>query len=178
MTLNVALKKPAKCTATELSVFHKLVVQGGEVDPDGLEVRIRNAKALAFGFRDDVLIGVAAVKSQTADYRHRVFQKANLGELSSTYAYELGWVFVAPDHRQNGFAAELVQKSLAAFSSESIYATAKATNAPMHRTLCKVGFSPAGNWWRSVRGQYDLAMYLKPALQPSAATDAPQASHC
>ena len=69
--MNVALKTHASCSPAELKAFRDLVVQGDEVDPNGLEQRIENAKALLFGISDELLVAVAAVKCPDSDYRAR-----------------------------------------------------------------------------------------------------------
>jgi GNAT superfamily N-acetyltransferase len=176
MGLNVTLREPTACSSAESAAFRDLVVQGDEVDPDGLEGRIQKAKALVFGTCDDLLVGVAAVKCQERNYRHGIFQKAGISDLAGRYVYELGWIFVVPEFRGKGFSVALVEKSLASFGAENVYSTSKTSNTPMHRTLLKFGFSAEGNPWRSKRGPYDLAMYLRPAPQPSGTAEAPRAA--
>jgi len=177
MELNVTLKAPGACSPAELAAFRNLVVQGDEVDPNCLEDRIERANTLAFGNCNGSLVAVAAVKCQELGYRKGIFEKAGIGDLTGNYPYELGWIFVAPDFRDRKFSVALVEKSLSSFSAENVYSTSKTANTPMHRTLLKFGFSVAGDPWRSIRGPYDLAMYLRPAApQPSAAADAPRAA--
>lgn len=153
-----------------------MVVQGDEVDPNGLEQRIENAKALLFGISDELRVAVAAVKCPDSDYRERIFRKAGIGDLSAKHEFELGWLFVVPKYRRKGFSTLLVNAAMEALGTSNSYATSKTTNFPMHRTLLKFGFFSAGKPWRSSRGPYDLAMYLKSAIQPPAAADAPRAA--
>jgi len=159
-----------------LAAFHALVVQGDEVDPNGLEGRIKKASTLAFGLCNGVLVAVAAVKRQELGYRRDTFKNAGISELTANYPCEFGWAFVTPEYRGKKFSIALVEKSLSSLKAENVYATTKTSNAQMHSVLGKFGFAPAGQPWRSHRGPYDLAMYLRLATQLPAAADAPQAA--
>ncbi len=157
------MRAPSACSLDELAAFREFVEQGDEVDSNGLQCRIKRATTLAFGTCDGSLVAVAAIKRQELDYRKRIFKKATIGDSAANYLHELGWIFVAPDFRDNKFSVELVRNALAPLSAENVYSTTKTNNTPMHHTLLKFGFAAAGKPWRSSRGPYNLVMYLRPA---------------
>lgn len=174
MELSVTLKSPKACSPAELGTFHDLVVQGDEVEPHRLEDRIKKANTLAFGYCSGLLAAVAAVKCQEFNYRKGIFENAGIADLTDKYPYELGWIFVLPEFRERKFSVTLVEKTLLSLGTENFYSTSKTSNTRMHRTLFKFSFSATGTPWRSSRGPYDLAMYLRPAPPQSASMVAPQ----
>ncbi|WP_423455943.1 hypothetical protein [Ottowia sp. VDI28] len=52
--------------------FEALVLEGGEVDPEGLDGRVRRAAALAFLIDEGAIQGVAGLKEPSAGYRAKV----------------------------------------------------------------------------------------------------------
>ena len=73
---NIVVKKPSKCTKSELDLFEALVRKGHEVSGEGLRDRIKKAKWLVFLFESDkTLAGVAALKEPNVSYKKKVFKK-------------------------------------------------------------------------------------------------------
>ena len=90
---------PSDCTAQALAEFEKLVVEGGAVNPEGLEQRIRNASRLLFlRAPDNQLIGAGALKHPRPEYRNKVFADARATVSADEYPVELGWVVVAKSY--------------------------------------------------------------------------------
>lgn len=76
--VNSVIANPRLCTESELAMFCELVRQGGEVASDGLEARIKAAKALVFLKVNNTVVGVAALKVPSTAYRNSVFRKASV----------------------------------------------------------------------------------------------------
>lgn len=127
----IVSKSPDRCSADELRKFLDLVLEGGEVTPDGLEERIRNAEKLIFSIDGDYLIGIAAVKNPDQLYKQNLFQKARIGTNFEPYLYELGWIFVLPSSRGAGVPHTLVEAALAVSGNKGIFATTREDNIPM-----------------------------------------------
>lgn len=162
----VMLKVPDDCSDRELERFEGLVRQGGEVQPRGLSGRIRQAAALTFAFHEDRLVAVAALKKPTNGYRVGVFQKAGVAPPESG-ALELGWVFVLPDCRGRGLAGRVVADTLVASEGAGVFATTRSDNHTMRKVLEGQNFVGIGQAYQSVRGGYDLSLFVRPAPAPS-----------
>jgi hypothetical protein len=155
------IRQPSLCTEAEIAAFCDLVRQGEEVDSQGLEDRVKNAKALVFFFVDCVLAGVAALKQPITTYRDGVFQKAGVPNVANSFALELGWVFVPEVHRGKQYSRVLSAAALSQNERLPTFATTRADNVAMQRTLEHSGFRKLGNSWRSSRGKREwLVLYV------------------
>jgi GNAT superfamily N-acetyltransferase len=110
--LDSVIAKPDVCTNAELHTFCQLVRQGGEVTSQGLEGRVKNARASVFLHVNGQVAGIAALKEPLPAYRDDVFQRAGVMSCGSLFALEFGWVFVLPDHRRNGYSRVLSEAAL------------------------------------------------------------------
>lgn len=156
------MKQPSGCAEAEVAAFCALVRQGGEVDAGGLEARVRRAHTLAFTRVDGVLVGVAALKHPAATYRDGAFCGARCSDQASMFALELGWVFVSPEHRGRGYSRVVGECALSQGHGAQTFATTRADNVPMHKTLAHLGFTRLGDSWKSKRGDCDLVLYITP----------------
>ncbi len=162
--MTTRIKPPSDCDATELDAFEALVRTGGEVTEAGLRQRITNASHLLFLYDSfGVLAGVSALKHPNKDYRTNVFQRAQATSSAASYPVELGWVFVAPSHQGQHLSRPLVEQLLPYAAVSLVYATTRADNEWMQRTLVRYGFHQNGSPYRSSRGDYDLALYVQRA---------------
>src|SRR2546422_6603719 len=101
------IRQARRCTDAEIAAFCCFVRQGDEVDPRGLEGRVRQrGKALVFLYVDNVLVGVGALKKPDKRYRDDVFLSAGVPKESSAFDLELGWVSV-PEERSEEHTSEL-----------------------------------------------------------------------
>jgi GNAT superfamily N-acetyltransferase len=155
------IKAPKDCSDAEVAAFSCLVRQGGEVESKGLERRVRAARALAFLYvKDGALAGVAALKRPTTKHRDDVFGSAGTPEERAPYSLELGWVFVAEDHRGKGYSRALAQAALRYAAEAPMFATTREDNGRMQTTLSRLGFQRLGNAWKSARGNYNLVLFV------------------
>ena len=159
---NVVLKTPKKCSEAELNMFEKLVKDGGEVSLRGLRHRIVNALYLAWiEEKGDDMIGVAAIKKPSPDYRSSVFKKAGSSEVANQYEFELGWVFIIPTCRGYRLSMPLIQSLLTSFSIQPIFATTRDNNEAMKAILTKFGFQKSGESYMSTNGEHKLILFVR-----------------
>ena len=153
---------PAKFTAEQKEEFAELIIAEGEVASEGLRERMESAFRLTFMYvPEKALCGVAALKQQTEEYRGKIFQKAEASDPAANFPYELGWIVVQKDFRGHRLSRRLVEAALRMIENAGSYATVRLDNEPMRRTLIRYGFRPEGTHFRSARGPYDLALYVK-----------------
>ena len=154
------LKEPIACSPKERRDFARLVRQGFDAAPDGLDGRIGDAKWLAFQYvPGDTLAAIAALKSPCQRYRDDIFQKAEAPLRSENFPLELGWVFVVPAHRGNRMAESLCRLLLARVPAFGVFATTRPDNITMIRILVAFGFTRAGKPYP--RRHEELALFLR-----------------
>lgn len=159
--VNPEIANPERCSKAELETFCDFVRRGGEVQDDGLEGRVRQAKALVFLRVDGQVIGVAAIKRPALKYRDGVFRKAGVPHAASRFHLEIGWVFVMPDHRKKGYSHALCAAAMSQAERESTFATTRLDNVAMQRTLERFGLRRLGDSWQSDRGTKPrLVLYI------------------
>jgi GNAT superfamily N-acetyltransferase len=155
---------PADCTAQALAEFEKLVIEGGAVNPEGLEQRIRNASRLLFlRASDDQLVGVGALKHPRPTYRNKVFADAQATASAEDYPVELGWVVVAKSYQGRRLSTRIVGELLPFAKNENIFATTRADERIMSFAF-DCGFKIDGKPYPSGQG-YDLVLYLRDAAR-------------
>jgi GNAT superfamily N-acetyltransferase len=166
--LTSSILVPLDCTAQALAEFEKLVVEGGAVNPQGLEQRIRNASRLLFlRASDGQLLGVGALKHPRPTYRNRVFADARATVPADGYPVELGWVVVAKSHQGLRLSTRIVGELLPFAKKENVFATTRADQRVMS-FASDYGFEINGKPYPSGHG-YDLALYLRNATRSSLA---------
>ncbi|HEY8696894.1 MAG TPA: GNAT family N-acetyltransferase [Rhizomicrobium sp.] len=156
-------KTPAECSPLERTEFATLVCKGGEVNAKGLDARISLAAQLVFLKQGTDLLGIAAIKNPLGGYRISVSKKSAVALPPAQFPYELGWVFVEETARGKGYSQALVKCALAPLAQAGVFATSRADNAPMHRTLAVFGFTAKGNTYPSIRKHYELKLFVRPA---------------
>lgn len=160
-----SIKTPAECSASELEAFQTLLQSGGQVLGAGLLGRTLGAARLLF-LRDAScrLVGISALKRTPEDYRAKIFQQARAVASPASYPLELGWIMVLPSHQGQGLAGSLVGHLLPYAAPNLAYATMRADNERMRRTWIRHGFRQEGVAYPSVRGDYELVLFVQ---QPS-----------
>lgn len=144
------IKKPIDCSNEELELFKNLVLAGGQVDPNGLENRIKNCKLLGFYYNDQKeLVGVSALKSKSPNSVKIVKSKAKISGKGMP-KLELGYSVTKKEFRGRGINRALNDKLLNEISGEKIYATTD--NDTMRKYLIEKGFTKKG---KSFKGRYN-----------------------
>lgn len=161
----IVTKQPRYFTEAELQDFMALVRAGGEVGEAVLENNVRNAKCLVFLRQGGCLSGVAALKNPLPSYRQKVGKKTGVFVGASEFSFELGYIFVLPSARRQGFSIELTSAALLAAEGKGVFATSHTNNVSMHATLGKFCFVKSGSVYASSKGNHDLQLFLRPAVQ-------------
>ena len=159
---SIEVKKPLDCAEGEVRDFAKLVEEGGEV-AHGVERRLKTAISLGLVRYEKELIGTAAVKSPIPRYRDSVFRKAKAAVEPGDFALELGWIFLARDHRSKGQMRPLIETLLKANQGFGIFATTRVSNEKMQRILTHQGFVRHGDHYASDQNTDDaIILFIRP----------------
>jgi len=86
--MTIKIFKPENCSDAQLKTFYEIVVDGNQVNANGLLNRIKTADFLSFCELDDKVVGVASIKNPDINYKKTIFEKANVEELADDYKYE------------------------------------------------------------------------------------------
>ena len=160
--MKLTVTKPSDMRKEDRAAFIDFVNHAGEVDPNTLPGLVDQAVALVTIHEGETLIGTAALKRPSADYRKRTFRKAGQEDAEAAHPLELGWVHVHQDHERKGHGLRLVEAVLEAAKGEGVYATTK--NDAMRRMLPKASFAKAGDDYRStLKPKEKLSLYTRAA---------------
>ena len=157
----ISLKTPPECSASELADFATFVRAGGEVLSVGLDKRIAAAQALLFVCDDECLLGIAALKKPTLNYRASVFKKSSATLKPEGFHLELGWIFVLPSSRGKGLSHQLVNAAVAHAGRTQIFATSRRDNRAMHNSLLTAGFVKHGSEYPSRDGTSKVELFIR-----------------
>ncbi len=158
----ITIKKPSDCTPTELGSFESLVLQGGEVQQQGLQARIQQARLLGFAYRNSELVSIAAVKRPTNHHSSDVFRSSGSQASLAEFQHEYGWAFTVQSDRGLGHATRLLDQLLASDPTLAIWATTREDNVSIHQVLMRHGFARSGTPFLSERGRY-LVLWIRPS---------------
>lgn len=139
----VIAKASTDCSPEELQAFVAVVRGGGEVDPNGLVERVRRARLLSFARENGQLVGVAGLKFPSVNHRREVEHGSGARLAPEAYPLELGWVFVSPTSRGGGKSLALCTELMKGEPGKGMFATSRANNFAMHRTLTSLTVSQA-----------------------------------
>jgi len=160
--MEIIVKLPSECLDQEINEFVELVNEGGEVDPDGLKERVGRAKKLFF-LKNPSLVAVSAIKRFYQQYKNSIFKKAGCSEIAADYKLEMGWMYVKPDSRRNGFGKKMLEEIISQLSGISAYTTVRSNNHTMRHMLSSYGFNKVGTEYSSSRGNHKIILYIKPS---------------
>ena len=166
LSTDLVTKLPSECTAEELADFEARVLDGGEVASVGLDERIRAAKLVAFVREASLTVAVGALKRPEAWYRESVFAKAVASAHPTSFPFELGWIYVAPDQRGKGIGSKIARQLLEG-SDDLVYATARATNQPMIKILIALGFHHDGEPFQSSLSAEQMVLLVQSHAGPA-----------
>jgi hypothetical protein len=160
---SIKVKTPAECDEGELHASAKLIAEGGEV-ADGVEQRLRTAEALGLVHYEKEVVGVAALKKPTPNYRKSVFEKAMASLAPSDFPWELGWIFLKQEHRSKGQMRPLLETLLNAAGTTGVFATTRTSNHKMQRILAHQKFVRHGDSYQSAqRPDEQILLFVRPA---------------
>lgn len=147
------IKAPQDCSQEELLLFEKFVMEGGEVQSQGLSGRIKLADRLIFIHLNDGCVAIGALKCPNAAYKKRVFQKSGVPNDESSYLY------TSPKSRGQGVGSFLMKSVSKALNGNSCYATTRENNSIMHHLFEKASFLRLGEAYKSDQGDYYLGLF-------------------
>jgi hypothetical protein len=160
----VCAADPGAFAPEEIDDFVALVLAGGEVNPNGLRERIMKAPHIAFLRGNDRLLGVGGLKTPSDNHRKEIELGSKTKLDKQSVPFELGWVFIILSARNRKLSFPLCRALVSAAKGNGIFATSRANNVSMHRTLTKLGFVCMGSEWPSQQNDGNLALFLKNAV--------------
>lgn len=167
-TARVAGVAPSALTA-EFNPCIVLIRAGGEVAVGGLEQRLKNDARLARLSLGNQLCRIAA-KRPKGSYRSSVSGKSSFPLPVAAYPYELGYVYVSPEQRGNGFSLDLAREALSGARNAGVFATTRSNNTATQRTLRRLGFDSKRAKYPSSLGNETLQLYVRVAQRASDVT--------
>lgn len=139
--MTTIIAQPKDIKADHLKQILDLIIKGGQVNPDGLQVKILRADLVAYILQDDHVICTATLKNPYLSYRKKIFNSAQ-AKSSSEYNKELGYIVTNPNFENKGHCQKLIKTFFNKISEHSIYATTRKPS--MVHILGKFGFSQTG----------------------------------
>ncbi|OBU17602.1 hypothetical protein AYY19_13180 [Photobacterium aquimaris] len=153
--METKIKSPSECTDSEIDVFVRLTIEGGQVSPNNLTTKVKRAEKLVFIWEGGVCVAIAGLKNPADTYRNRVFAKAKVEDQKNDYKYEIGYIY----SKIKGVGNELMEAVLKASNSASLFATTKNTNNVMQYLLPKYGFERLGQSYLNDTEEYHLGLF-------------------
>jgi predicted GNAT family N-acyltransferase len=154
----IIIKRPKDCAKSELQKFEQLVVEGGQVKPDGLDEKVRGCMFLAFCFVGNELASVAALKNKAREYVESLYDKTGTSNKEDLPLIEIGYCFTNHHHRGKKYNSLLVDSLLQKAKGKLVFAT---TGNPIMKSFFeKRGFQKVGNPYDGVYNK-DIILYIK-----------------
>ena len=164
----VCAGEPSAFSPGEIDDFVAFVLAGGEVNSAGLKERVLAAPQIAFLRENDCLLGVGGLKTPSTNHRKEV-EQGSKSELSmQSVPFELGWIFILPTARDRKLSFPLCRALVSAANTQGVFATSRASNIGMHRTLEKLGFVRSGSEWPSQLAHENLVLFVRPPTSSDA----------
>ena len=157
LPLKFIIKQPSHCSNDEIEAFCRLVKQGGQVKHHGLKERVSKSEWLGFCFYQQQLIGIAAIKNPSKNYKQTVFQKAGVTSEKENYHYEIGYAFTVEKFRGKGINLKLTNNLIHQIGTQKLYCTTG--HEGMKSMLERLGFKQLGRPYRSELTQNLLRLF-------------------
>jgi GNAT superfamily N-acetyltransferase len=169
MAIEIRSGPGSSFSVSDQEAFIALVLSGDEVPEHTLRTNVPCAEALIFLHDDGNLHGVAALKVPQPSYRDHIRRKSGTAVPSAAFPLELGYILVAPAALRRGHSRRLVDEALRVADARGVFATSRADNHFMHKTLVKSGFEPTGQAYPSKqRPGTSIQLFLRPQAGRSA----------
>jgi len=141
----------------EIKRFKEIVIEAGEVNEGSFDQLIGNDPILLIYPSSSNIEAIGALKIPNVRYKQGVFKKSESKLNSSEFTYELGWIVSLTKGVGNGKKVTKILSDL----ETNIYATVRVKNAAMKHILEASGFIQVGLPYKSSRGDYFIALYIK-----------------
>src|SRR5208282_2451824 len=147
----VAARSGMELTEADRAACVAILTEGGAVDVRTAAWELPRASVVATVRRDNILVGVGAIKRERPDYAS---EKAELSGFEfDPNTPELGYVAVAKEHRERGLSRRIVGALTGDYHGR-LFAT---TDDPyMKKTLGRARFMQRGKEWDGQRGRLSL----------------------
>lgn len=151
--------KPSQITDDVLQNILVLIESGQQVSMASVADNLRRAEMIGYAKLNDEIIGVMVLKNPNTSYRKKVFDAAEVTPLMKNYPYELGYAYVNPKHRGRGTASYLLSNLVR--NRSDVFATTREDNIGMISLLKQNRFVQAGKPQKSIRGTYNIVLWIK-----------------
>jgi hypothetical protein len=151
----IIIKRPKLCGQDELLKFKNLVLEGGQVNAERLDEKIKDCEYLGFCYVGNELASIAAIKNKESSYFIGLCAKASAEAPKEIPHYELGYCFTNHHHRGKKFSSTLNDRILEAVKGESVFATTG--NPIMIHYFESRGFDLIG---KPYKGKFSPLIYL------------------
>jgi len=146
------IKQPSECSEEEKKRFYLMVLKGEQVDKYKLRNRIEEAKLLSLHYKENRLVGIAALKQPYKTYIKKVFSKAGVSEEFNKYNLEIGWAYTESKYRHKGISSNIIRELISRLKHQNIFAITRTNNSKMQSILERNGFRKTG---KSFQGRND-----------------------
>lgn len=160
--IQIVARTPEELSASELTRFSELVVEGGEVGGAALVTNMANARILVLLMHGATMRGVAALKRPQDSYRKKIIERTGVEICLREYPYEMGYIYVQPELQGRGLSHRLVRLSLDHNDTQGVFATVRTDNEGMRAGFAKAGFVAAGAEYLGNRKRR-IGLLLRPA---------------
>ncbi len=151
---------PTQCTDAEIENIYRLLLNGGQVSPEGLMDTVLNCKKLGLCTLEDKIIGIIGLKELLESERRYIFKSCGVEHLLNQYIYELGFGYTDPNFRGQGILNKLADLVMANITT-GVYGT---TSIPTIKKMLerwhfkKVGKSYLGKYYQKEARE----LYVRP----------------
>lgn len=138
-----------------------LIIKGNEANASLVENRLYSSALTAYFKDGDSIMATTSIKIPESYYVNEVFDKALAYLNPSKYIFELGYVFVESQYRNQKLASILCSELLNNFKKEYLFSTTRTDNLGMKSILNALGFVPSGISYLSLTKTKLLQLYLR-----------------
>lgn len=153
------LKSPKNIDPDTFNKIIELIVSGGEVSRQFVQVGLKNAKIIGYAMKDDQVVSTASIKVPNPAYKDKVFSQSGI-EDDMGVDFEYGYNVTHPDYRRMGYTTKL-NKLIFDHFSLSVFATVRNENYMSKELLIRSGFQKVGNSFKSSNGDYMLSLMIR-----------------
>jgi len=77
------------------------------------------------------------------------------------FEFELGWVYVIPDARDQHVSTRLVEALMQNIGEAQVYATSRVNNERMHALFARLEFAPVGEPYPSKLNEPNIQLFVR-----------------
>lgn len=156
--MKIRILKPKEIKKEHLKQIIHLVASGEQVNQNGLQEKLLHADLIAYKLQGNTVIATATLKNPLQSYKTRVFNSANVPQISRIYDKELGYIITNPDFENNGHCQDLLKRFFSKIASYNQFATTRKPS--MAHILGKFGFVKTGKKYKT-----DLELLIYNAMK-------------